>query len=226
MIHIALLESEIPGNIGAVARIMNNLGVSKLILINPQCDHLASEATARATKHAKHILKKVKVVKRFNYLKKFDYIIGTTAIQGSDYNIPRVAISPEKLSDKIKNIKNNIIIVFGREGNGLRNEEIKQCDVMVTIPTSPKNPTMNISHSVGILLYEIFKTKHQNEIELASKKEKDVLLKEINKIINKFKFSTKEKKETQKIIWKKVLNKSFLTKREIFSLFGFFRKLK
>ena len=226
MISIALLESETPGNIGAIARVMNNFDISNLILINPQCDPLDITATARATKHAKNILKKAKVVKKLSYLKKFDCIIGTTAIQGSDYNISRVALSPKQLSNKIKNIKNDMVIVFGREDNGLTNEEIKLCDIMVSIPSSQKQPTLNISHSVGIILYEIFKTKHQNKIELASRKEKKMLLKEIDKVINTFKFSTKEKKETQKIVWKKVLNKSFLTKREIFGLFGLFRKLK
>ena len=70
------------------------------------------------------------------------------------------------------------------------------------------------------------KIKYQNEIELASKKEKDALLKEVNKTINKFRLLTNEKKEIQKIIWKKILNKSFLTKREMFNLLGFFKKIK
>ena len=225
MIHIALIESKTPGNVGAIARVMKNFDVSNLILVNPQCNYLDSRSIARS-KNAKNILKKSKVVKKFSYLKKFDYIIGTTAIQGSDYNIPRVALSPEQLADKIKNLKNNIVIVFGEEGNGLTNEEIKLCDIMVSIPSSQKQPTLNISHSVAIIMYELFKTKHQNNIELASRKEKEILLKKVDEIINKFKFSTKEKKETQKIVWKKVLNKSFLTKREIFGLFGLFRKLK
>lgn len=226
MIHIALLESETPGNIGAIARVMKNFNVSKLILINPKCDHLDLTSTARATKHAKNILKKSKIVKKVNYLKRFDYIIGTTAIKGRSYNIPRVTMSPKNISDKIKNLKNNIVILFGREGNGLTNEEVKLCDIVVSIPSSKEYPTMNISHSVAIILYELFKTKSKEEIELASRKEKEMLLKEIDKNLNRFKFSTKEKKETQKIVWKKILNKAILTKRELFSLFGFFKKLK
>ena len=103
MIHIALIGSKTPGNIGAIARVMKNFDVSNLILVNPQCNYLDSRSIARS-KNAKNILKKSKVVKKFSYLKKFDYIIGTTAIQGSDYNIPRVALSPEQLADKIKQI--------------------------------------------------------------------------------------------------------------------------
>ena len=226
MIYIALLESETPGNVGAIARVMKNFDVSKLILINPKCDHLDITSTARATKHAKDILKKSKIVKKFSYLKRFDYIIGTTAIKGGNYNLPRVTLLPEKIFDKIKSLKNNIVILFGREGNGLTNEEVKLCDIMVSIPSSKEYPTMNISHSVGIILYELFKIEYKEKIELASRKEKKILLKEIDKKINSFKFSTKEKKETQKIVWKKILNKAILTKREVFSLFGFFKKLK
>ena len=95
MIYIALLESETPGNVGAIARVMKNFDVSKLILINPKCDHLDITSTARATKHAKDILKKSKIVKKFSYLKRFDYIIGTTAIKGGNYNLPRVTFPPE-----------------------------------------------------------------------------------------------------------------------------------
>ncbi|MBL7051205.1 RNA methyltransferase [Candidatus Woesearchaeota archaeon] len=225
MIHIALIQPETPGNLGAIARAMKNFDLSKLILIDPQCNHLSSEAIARS-KHAKELLQTAKIAKSFSYLKKFDCIIGTTAIHGTDYNMPRVALSPEQLAKNIKNIKNNVVIVFGREGDGLTNTEIKKCDITVRIPTSEIYPTMNISHAASTIFYELFKTKKTKEIELASAKDKEVLLKRIDYFLNKFTFTTKEKKETQKIAWKKVLNKSFLTKREIFALFGFFRKLK
>lgn len=230
MISVILTEPEWPSNIGAVARVMANFDFTELILINPKCKIDDLDAVMRA-KHALPILKKAKV-KDFSYLKKFDYLIATTSKLGSDYNIPRSPITPEQLAEKIKKIdlkKNNIALLFGREGEGLHNDEIKKCDFIVTIPDSVKYPAMNLSHAVGIVLYELFKNmkkeKTGESISLIDKKEKDNLLKLINSVIDKLHFATKEKKETQKILWKRLIGKSFLTKREAFALFGFFRKI-
>ena len=155
MITVALLKPISPGNIGAVARAMKNFDLKDLILINSQCDTKSEEAIKRS-KHAKDILKKAKIVKNFNYLKKFDYIIGTTANVGStDYNLPRLPIKPEDL--KIKN--KNSVILFGREDSGLTNEEIMKCDFIISIPASKKYQTINISHSAAIIFYELFKQK-------------------------------------------------------------------
>jgi len=88
---------------------------------------------------------------------------------------------------------------------------------------------MNISHAVSIILYELFqkskKPKINDHIIFASNKEKEVINKMFNKILNKLEFSTKEKKDTQKKVWKRIIGKSFLTKREAYALIGLLRKL-
>ena len=168
--------------------------------------------------------------RRFSYLKNFDYLIGTTAILGTDYNIPRSAITIDKLANKLSKIKKSKIgLLIGREGSGLNNKEIDMCDILITIPASKKYPTMNISHAVSIILYELFKNNKENSsshINFATKKEKDIILKFINRILNKMDFTTKVKKQTQKKVWKRVIGKSLLTKREAFVVMGFLRKFK
>jgi len=225
--EVILLESRKQENIGSVARAMKNFDFDSLVLINPKCK--IGKTAFKVSKHAKNILKKTKI-KQFSYLKKFDYLVGTTAILGTDYNIPRNAISIEQFSNKILKInKLKIGLLIGREGSGLNNKEIDMCDILVTIPASIKYPTMNISHALTIILYEIFKIKKENSsshINFATKKEKEIILKFINQILNKMDFATKEKKQTQKIVWKRVIGKSMLTKREAFSVMGFLRKLK
>ena len=112
---------------------------------------------------------------------------------------------------------------------GLKNKEITLCDILVTIPASKEYPTMNISHAVAIILYELFKeindNKSNSHISFATKKEKDITLNYINNIIDKINFSTKKKKETQKIVWKRIIGKALLTKREAYAVMGFFRKI-
>ena len=172
-------------------------------------------------------MKKAKVVKSFKHLEKFDLVVGTTAITGTDYNIPRVSLSPEEFSRQIANVKGSVVLVFGRESSGLSNEEIQSCDFTVTINASKDYPTLNISHAVAVLLYELFKQGSQpKEILVGSSKDKQALFKEIHSLIKKLKFSTEEKRETQKKVWKRVIGKSLLTKRELYALFGFFKKLR
>lgn len=230
MISIILLEPRKQENIGSVARVMKNFAFDNLILIKPKCK--IGVKAFKVAKHGKDVLKKTKI-KDFSYLKKLDYIIGTTAILGTDYNIPRNTISAEQLASKIAKIdykKTKIGILIGREGTGLNNNEINLCDILVTIPASKKYPTFNVSHALAIILYEIFKKlnveKSNSHINFATKKEKEIILRYINDILSDMEFSTKEKKDTQKKVWKRVIGKAMLTKREAFAVMGFLRKFK
>lgn len=229
MISVILIEPEWASNVGAVARVMGNFDFKKLVLVNPKCDKEELDAIKRA-KHALPILKKAKIVSE-NYLKKYDCLIGTTSKLGTSHNLPRLPISPDQFSKKLSSLdkKRDIGIVFGREGEGLHNDEIKKCDLIVSIPTSVKYAAMNLSHSVGIVLYELFKASEKKktgkQFDLISGKEKKKLLELIDSRIDDLEFGTEDKRENMKVLWRRVIGKSFLTKREAFGLFGFFRKL-
>ncbi len=227
MLSIILMEPELSENVGFVARAMKNFDFKDLILINPKCN---LDKAIKTAKHGEDIIKKAKI-KKFDYLKRFDYLIGTTAILGTDYNTPRNPINPEQLSEKLSNINSKKIktaLLIGRDGSGLNNKEINMCDILVTIPASKKYPTLNVSHASVILFYELSKNKKNksNEhINFATKKEKEVISDYINKVLNRLEFKTKEKKDTQKKVWKRIIGKALLTKREAFSVMGFFRKI-
>jgi len=228
MLSVILLESETPGNVGSIARVMKNFSMTNLVLINPKCNHLANEAKSRATK-ARSILKNAKIIS-WKDIKKYDYVIGTTSMLGTDYNIPRSPITPEELAVKLSDKKGNIALLFGREGSGLKNKEILECDFIITIPASKKYPVMNISHAVAIVLYEIFrkskKVKVADHISPISYKEKEIIMNKIDGILNRMPFQTKSKRETQRKLWVRIIGKAMLTKREAFSLLGFLDKIK
>ena len=192
--------------------------------------------------HAKDILKDALIKKGSkeqigSYLKQFDHVIGTTAKLGNDYNISRVALDPKQLAEKIKLIQNaggksskKIAILFGRECHGLTNEEISLCDFTVTIPSSREYPTLNLSHACAVILYEIFqavsdeKEKTNSGIPYAGRTEKRQIEKLLDEILKKMVFPAKDKKETQRKVWKRVLGKAVLTRREAFAVMGFFKK--
>ncbi|MDP7323657.1 MAG: RNA methyltransferase [Candidatus Woesearchaeota archaeon] len=226
MPKVILMEPSTPGNIGAIARAMKNFALTELILINPKCDHLSIEAQNRA-KHAKDILKKAKV-KTPTYLKRLPLLIATTAQLGSDYNLPRSHLTPNQLSKKITK-KHDYALLFGREGDGLTNEEIQQADIICHIPASPKYQTLNLSQAATILFYELYQSSTNessiDNITPASKQDLQLVQKHLTQVLNKLEFSTKEKKDTQKTAWKRIFAKALLTRREAFAIHGFLKKL-
>lgn len=235
MLTVVLVEPETPGNIGSVARVMKNFGVRNLVLVNPKCSHLDGESYGRAM-HAREILKKAVVVQDMADLKKFDYVVGTTAALGSDYNVMRSPISPEHLASQLqeqcKSIfspKTSIALVFGRESAGLNNSEISSCDILVTIPASSKYRALNLSHAVAIVLYELFKhsgsAKLNTHIPLATRHEKAIAQSMVQDILARMDFSLQSKKKTQSLVWSRLINKAFLTRREMYALIGFLRKV-
>jgi tRNA/rRNA methyltransferase len=231
MITVVLLEPEHPGNIGAIARAMQNFGVSSLFIVNPKCDHLSEEAKQRSV-HATGILKKAKTGSLLE-LKKFDIIIGTTARLGTDYNIRRSPLLPSELARKLNTIdlkKRKVALVFGRESTGLSNNEIALCDFLVTIPTDKSYPSLNVSHAVAVILYELTKenigTETIQPYPPITAREKEELFKIIDARLDETTFPTKEKRETQKKVLRHIIGKAMLTKREAFALFSFLKKVR
>lgn len=182
MIYVALYKPETEGNVGAVARAMKNFGFVDLILVDPQCNPLSEDSVIRS-KHASDVLKKAKQYKDLDFISRFKLVIGTTAIVGTDYNIPRSPIeisrfldefskiSGQEMKDFIRDRKNKILLLFGPEGTGLTSDELKKCDYLITIPTSEKYRALNLSHAVSIVLYEF--SKYLSRTETSSIRSED-----------------------------------------------------
>lgn len=226
-IYIVFVECETPGNIGFLARTMANFGLKNLILINPP--KLTNEAYYQAT-HGKYIVESAKI---YNTLDEFyqsqiiDFKVASTGMAGGSYNLNRIPIRPEELGKSL-NASNKIAILFGREGDGLTNKEIGDCDICVSIPTDPTYPIMNISHAAAIIFYELFKNMHDYGVEGLQEStalEKEYLLKDMNDLINSLDIPDHKKKNGLKA-FKNIINRAFITGREAHTLKGILRRLK
>lgn len=226
-IYVVFVECESPGNVGFLARTMGNFGLKNLVLINP-CK-LEGPAYYQAM-HARETVENADIYQtldEFIKTEKIDFIIGSTGTPGGSYNLSRIPITPEELG-KSMNYNDKIAILLGREGNGLTNDEIDFCDIIVSIPTAPSYPIMNISHASAILLYEIF--KHRNDfpvegLEESTKLEKEYLLKDMESLIDTLEIPEHKKKNGLKT-FKNIINRSFITGREAHTLKGILRRLK
>ena len=226
-IYIVFVECETPGNIGFLARTMANFGLKNLVLINPPT--LTPEAYYQAT-HGKYIVENALVyptLDEFYQSKRIDFKIASTGVAGGSYNLSRIPLKPEQLAENI-NINNKIAILFGREGDGLTNKEIEDCDICVSIPTDPTYPILNISHAAAIILYELFKNKHEYAVEGLEEStalEKEYLIKDMSELIEKLDIPEHKKKNGLKT-FKNIVNRAFITGREAHTLKGILRRLK
>lgn len=225
-ISVVFVEPETPGNIGFIARTMKNFGLKKLILINP-CK-LDEEAYLHAM-HATDILENSITFKSLNdMLDKLpvDFLVGTTGIPGGSYKLERLPLRPEQFA-KALNTNAKIAILFGREGNGLTNEEILECDIIVSIPTSQEYPIMNVSHAAAIIFYEIFKEREYKPkgIEEASGLEKKLLISDMKDIISSLGMPDHKKKVAMRA-FRNLIGRAFITGREAHTLKGILRRIK
>ncbi len=211
-IRVTLVEPEYEMNIGYICRTMANFDVRKLYIINPKCE--IGEIALKYAKHGKDILKKLKIT-CWEEATKDCFILGTTAIEK---RYKKTIRSVTGLKDFLKNNKINkeIALIIGREGIGLKKEEIEKCDALVKIETSKKYPTLNISHALAILLYELKNKRINKNIELASIKEKDAF-------INFFKNCVKGEKGV--LAMKRIIYRTKISKVEIKMLLKNIKKI-
>ncbi len=213
-ISIALVEPEHEVNVGHIARLMKNFGLKELLLVNPKVD--LEKAKVFAT-HGKDLLEKARRIK-FNKLKMFDLLIGATAIQASDrLNLVRDSIDPEHLARILASKDSNLCIVLGREATGLTNEELARCDIVVNIDTPTNYKTLNISHALAMLLYEIFSRDKQRKRGLATAKELQLVTKYALSLA-KSSAVRKHKITMLEVAMKRMMGRSMPTSKEVMLL--------
>lgn len=153
-IRIVLCQPTHPGNIGAVARAMKNMGLTRLYLVEPQ-NYPHIEATSRAS-GADDILEKAVVCDIFeDAIKDCQWVFGTSA---RSREFPWPQLSPKAASHKAMDLslENQIAFVFGQERAGMTNEQLQRCDYHLCIPTSPGYASLNLAAAVQVITYEIF----------------------------------------------------------------------
>ncbi|MEM3833660.1 MAG: RNA methyltransferase [Thermoprotei archaeon] len=222
MIRVVVVEPIYEFNLGMIARAMKNFGFSDLYLVNPRS--LGEEARKYAS-HAVDVLENAKIVKTLSdAIKDTDLSIATTGVIGGDYNVLRIAVPIQGLSNLI-NYYGNVALVFGREDHGLSNEEIALCDMVTTIPSSEEYPVMNLSHAVAVILYELTRNKIKiKKYRLAKREERKMIERFFIETLKHTKIQA-HKIRASELVFSRLLSRSFLTGREAYTLIGCFRKI-
>ena len=229
--EIVLVNTQLPENLGATARSMLNFQFERLRVINPKFS-LDNEKIIPVCAGADKVIKKIKVFEKFSdSIKDFNYVIATSnRVRSQKKN----EISFRKLKEIIsKNFK--VAIVFGPEKSGLDNEDLSLCDYTIKINSNQKFSSLNLSHAVAIVCYNLFtlllkKSDSNKEKYIENVAKKNELL-SFYKILEETLdtsnfFNVKERK---KIIFQKIKNifcKYKMSSEEVRTLISIFKKIR
>ena len=228
-VSFILHKPQLSENIGACARGLKNFNFSKLILVNPK-PLFPNDKIIATSVGAKDIIKNSKVYKNLDEsIKKFDYIIATTA-RFRNKNIKHLTLNDLK---KI-NFKKKIAFLFGSEASGLSNNEISYANFTLNISANSNFKSLNLSHSVIIICQIVFnllnksniKFDKSNKIILANKKDiYDLVTLCISNLDKKDFFKPNEKKPIMIQNLRSIFYKMDLSKKEIRILSSVFASL-
>ena len=163
-----LVKPQLGENIGACARSMKNFGFNKLHIVEPKINFPNEKAKATSV-GAFDIINKAKVYNNIeDAISKFNLIISLSA-RRRDINKKHISLQAfQKIIIKKKNIK--IGLMFGPEASGLSNKDLSFSNYILQIPTSTKFKSLNLSHSLTIICYEIFKLINKKSIKINTSK--------------------------------------------------------
>ncbi|MEG3436962.1 RNA methyltransferase [Pannus brasiliensis CCIBt3594] len=163
-VRIILVEPAGPLNVGSVARVMRNMGLKTLIIVNPQCDPLSDDARKMAV-HGIEVLENHRRVESLaDALEGCHRAIATTSKPrhlNTPLETPRVAL-PWLIDRTLQTA-----LIFGPEDRGLSNAELNHAQRFVGIPANPEYPSLNLAQSVAVCCYELYQSVATETLETA-----------------------------------------------------------
>ncbi len=234
--EIILVNTQLPENFGAVARAMLNFNFTNLRIVEPKFN-LKNEKILPVAAGADKIIKKTKLFGRYeDSIRDLNLVIATT---NRIRSIKKPTITFEQIVKKIKLKSSNkkIGIIFGPENSGLDNDSIALSDNVLRIDSNPNFSSLNLSHAVIIVCYQIMKNllkKQKSKINKSIFNIDDIAKK--NELINFYSilndeldksgfFLVKEKKRITMQKIKNIFGRAFLNSREIKTLIGIIKSV-
>jgi tRNA (cytidine32/uridine32-2'-O)-methyltransferase len=164
-IRIVLVNTSHPGNIGGVARAMKNMGLSQLYLVEPR-QYPDEQAQWRAVSAADVLENAVVTSTLAEAIGDCQFVVGTSA---RERRIPWPMLDPRQCAERVAEASSTeqVAILFGREDRGLTNEELKVCNLHLSIPTAAAYSSLNLAMAVQIVCYELRMLLIQNDLPVA-----------------------------------------------------------
>ena len=227
-IRIVIVEPSGALNVGSVARVMKNMGLSDLVLVTPRCDHLGDEARLMAV-HAPEILEKAQVVEDL-----------PTALRGCQKTIATTG-QPRELSTPMETPKQVLpwlledeapsAIIFGREDNGLTNTELNHAQRFLCIPTGSTYTSLNLAQAIAVCCYELrslstapIQQPNSSNQDLADRQALEGYYKHLEELLLKIGYLQPHTTEARMNKFRTLYNRNQLTQAETSMLRGILRQ--
>jgi tRNA/rRNA methyltransferase len=229
---IILVEPSLAVNVGAVARAMKNMGFSELRIVSADegSEHL-SDPPRRMSAGSEDILEQARVFPSLGEaLADMQVVAGCTARQGKGRN---PVLDPRALREHAARLgpETRFAVVFGREDRGLTNAELDLCHLVVTVPTAPEHPSLNLAQAVLLICYELrggseASAPHMaTPDEPATSEELEELYQHARKVLLRVGFLDRQNPERILRVLRRLLGRAGPDSREVAILRGILRQM-
>jgi TrmH family RNA methyltransferase len=232
MIAVAVVGATTPGNVGTIARAMKNFGLAELLLVDPPELDPEGPAYGFAGQAREDVLPNAREVS-FDHLVENYHTVGCTATTNEDArsHVRFPFRTPDELADSLHGVEADTCVVFGREGNGLTNDELARIDEVCSIPANADYPVLNLGQAATVVLYEfrefsVGATQHPDvERERADEAHFERLYDQFERLLAAIEHPEEKRPKTMRLL-RRVAGRAHLTEREAVTLTGVFRRAR
>jgi len=229
-VAVILCRPALAENIGTAARAAANMGLGRLIVVEP-CELDYDVMRGAATRSGEALVKKMTISPSLpEALAEFNYVVGTTARRGSHRG---PFTTPRELAEKLIALSrgNKTALVFGPERTGLTTAELRLCQTVVRIPTAgDRVSSLNLAQAVLILGYELllaqFEEPSPPPLKLADQTELQAMYEHLVRTMLKIKFLPDQNTEHWLMSFKRIFNRTGLTHGECNLIRGVCRQIE
>lgn len=231
-VSVVLVQPQSPGNIGAAARALNNMGLCRLTLVEP-VEFLVPEAQRRAT-HGLALLEGARVVSSLaEGVAEAGLVLGTSRRLGKNRRPVVDVRDGARQVVQAALAGNQVALVFGREDKGLSTAEMGQCHLLARIPTADEHPSLNLAQAVLVMVYEIWRAwEEAAELggdaspDLAPARETEQMFMDLGLLLGEIGFLNQQNPEEIVLALRRLLGRAGMERREVQILRGIFRQVR
>jgi tRNA/rRNA methyltransferase len=226
-IEVVLVKPQDPRNVGAVCRAMKTMGVRGLRIVGAPV--LDRETAAMTAVHARDLLDRAVTFPDLpGAVRDAALVAGVTRRRGKRRKY--LSLTPEQFADRVAQLgSGTVAVVFGNEASGLSDEELSACHVAVHIPSSPEFPSLNLSHAVQVVAYQLYRRLEapagRGRFRPIAQGKLDQLLSEALDALEHIGFFSQGSRAEMGVFLRDILARSALARREAERVAVIFRKI-
>ena len=231
-VRIVMVGTTEPGNIGAAARAMKNMSLSRLFLVDPK-NYPSAAATARASGADDVLSSAVVCISLSEALEGVHLVIGASARQRNiKWKQMDVLDTCKEIQKTLAKSKQEVAVIFGTENSGLTNKELDLWHILMTIPGNPDYFSLNIASAIQVFAYQNFVSNIQinfenSDNELATFEELESFYVHLEQVLEHIDyFDEKRPKSLLMRRLRKLFSRSYPEKEEVAILRGILKSIK